>query len=47
MSEQEKQKEVKGNALTHEQIISESQRGVDRSLTILNYTITAIGECLD
>ena len=43
MSEQEEQKKVKENALTHEQIISESQRGVDRSLTILNYTVIAIG----
>ena len=43
MNEQEKQQEVKDNALTHEQIISEAQRSVDRSLTILNRIITAIG----
>ena len=37
------QQAVKANLLTHEQIISEAQRGVDRSLTVLNYTIEAIG----
>ena len=42
-SVQNEQQAVKANLLTHEQIISEAQRGVDRSLTILNYTVTAIG----
>ncbi len=44
MKEQETPQEVNNKPLTHEQIISESQRGVDRSLTILNYSIVAIGE---
>ncbi|MGR3294352.1 MAG: hypothetical protein ACUZ9M_10100, partial [Candidatus Scalindua sp.] len=41
---QEEQQSVKANShITHEQIISEAQRGFDRSLTIMDRTISAIG----
>ncbi len=42
-SVQKEQQVVKANPLTHDQIISETQRGVDRSLTIMDHTISAIG----
>jgi tetratricopeptide (TPR) repeat protein len=42
-SVQKKQQAVNSNLPTHQQIISEAQRSVDRSLTIMDRTISAIG----
>ena len=40
---QKEQQTVNVNLPSHQQIISEAQRSADRSLTIMDYTISAIG----
>ncbi len=42
-SVQKEQQAAKANLLTPEQIISEAQRSVDISLTVMDHTISAIG----